>query len=552
MIALLGITAALPLALAPVEDGSFVESVVDVPQRGVVLALRDMDGDGARDLVQVDAAGIGVRYLGADGRLAEEIAPRLGWPARHLAWDLTDLDGDGCFEIAMLLDGREVRVWRAGADRAFGEDELLLEARAYLPRGLSQMDFARDVDGDGREDLVLPGSGEYSIRLRRGAGWSDPFAVSFEATIEHEVGDPDSLTSRFGQTVDIPWFRVEDVDGDGRLDLVSETTERVDFHIAAPEVSGRPTWSLDLARLREELPAPGRLDLADLFSALGGIVSWRVLDVDGVAPSDLVLQTGSTFKVYLGAARSGPSRTPDQVLKSSGTTLTFFLRDVQADPLPELQLLRVEKLTLARALRWLILPGRLDFDVYTYRNEGGVFSRKPTRRNGVVLKIPRLLSFLEDIDEVTDELERQAEIPARAFDLDGDGRRNDVVDLQLSQLRIFRDVVPEDHEGTPDLQDAEPDVWIEELLLADLDRLDDGGIRTIDLGELDEWDLTPGAELRALCRGRTPDHALPAAPPGPDAHLHSLDLDGDGRADLVVIREPWAGRRTLRLLVQRD
>ena len=509
-----------------------------------------MNGDGRIDLVRIDAAGIGVRHLGADGLFAETTTT-LPWPARHLAWDLTDLEGDGTFEVLMLVEGREVRLWREEVAGEFWEGERLVEARCYMPRGVSNMDFARDIDGDGREDLVLPGAGEYLIHLRRSdGGWEEPLRVAFEANIRHEVGDPDDLTSSFGQDVDIPWFRVEDVDGDGLRDLVSETTDRVDFHIAAPAISDEPTWSLDLAVLRALQPGEEDFDLADVFAAVGRMVSWRVMDLDGVAPHDLVLRLGATTKIYRGAARAGPGRTPDQILKASGTVIWFFLRDVQGDSLPELQLLRVEKLGLARILRWLVLPGSLDFDLFTYQNEGGTFSRRPTRRNGIALGIPRLLSIGEDMEEFGEEFERQQQIPARAVDFDGDGVENDVVDVVRGELRLYRDRIPPDLETAPDLRRAELGDYIEKLLLEDLDRLEDGAVKTIDLGSLDEWRFSPGADLRDLCRDVTADLTWPGATPQAELQVHVRDLDGDGRLDFVLLATLEDGAMVLQLLVR--
>lgn len=551
---MMSVLVSLLLIIPMPDEPRFVDTVITTSEAGTVVALRDLDGDGAMDLVRMDATGIGARLMTSDGVLAEENERRLPWPAAHLAWDLTDLEGDGIYEILMLLEGREVKRWNydAASETGWSDAEALIESRSYLPRGLSQMDFARDVDGDGHEDLVLPGSGEYRIHLHGADGWTEPFRVRFEATIEHELGDPTSLTSRFGQAVEIPWFRMEDIDGDGRRDLVSERSGRVDFHIAAPEITATPTWHLDLAAMQDQLPRPGDdIDFSNLFSAIGGIVDWQVLDIDRSPPHDLVLQLGGTFKVYRNAATGGPKRTPDQILKSSGNVLAFLLRDVQGDELPELQILRAEKLGLGRVLRWLVLPGHLDFDLFTYRNDEGEFARRPTLRHTISIGIPRLLAFLDDIDEITDEIERQEEVPARALDLDGDGKTNDIVDLTLGKVLIWRDRIPDDYQLPVDLRGGDMDDFLGELVLKDLDRMKDGGVKTIELDELDEWVFFLGSELRTLCEGHEPDLVLPAGSLWTEAEIHARDIDGDGRADLVILAEPNEGERVVQLLVRR-
>ena len=58
------------------------------------------------------------------------------------------------------------------------------------------------------------------------------------------------LSATFGQSVRVPWFRMEDVDGDGQQDLVSQMGERVSFHLARPEIDALPSWQLDLAEYK--------------------------------------------------------------------------------------------------------------------------------------------------------------------------------------------------------------------------------------------------------------------------------------------------------------
>lgn len=534
-----------------------VETILRFPDDGSRLALRELDGDGVKDLALAGPDGIVVLRLQDDGRFdvaaTEREQAMLAWPAGRVGWDFADLDADGTTEVLLLLGDGTVRAHRFLEGR-FDEGEVLLKDRVFLPRGISRVRFVRDVDGDGAQDLILPGSGVHRIFFARDGGWSEPIEVSFDLEASLLMGNPSSLSSRMGQDVRVPWFRIEDVDGDGRDDLVAETADRIAFHLARPELASEPTWVLSLEDLRAELPERGDVDFDNLFSALDQRVSWRIADLDGEAANDLIVLLGAKFRIYLDGARSGPDGTPDQVLKSSGNVLWSFVRQVEGDPLLDLQLVRGERISVGRVLRSLILPSSLDFDFYTYRNEGGAFSRKPTRRNRVTLEIPRLLSFMEDAEGFAEMFEEQLQVPAVRVPrqpgaaAEGDG----VVDVEGGDLVLFLDCAP-----APLLAESvvsggfDPEGLVETYFLNDFDERGDGAERTVDLGDLLTLDFATGAMLRLRRTGRTPVLTQPLAfEPAAIEELRATDLDGDGTSDLIAVGESEGGW-VVQLLVRR-
>ena len=535
--------ALLCAAAAPAlqEEQAAAVSVVRVARQDEQMALYDADADGRLDVFTIERGGFGVRLLDAAGRYPEQPAAFMPYPGAHLAWDIADLEGDGRARFVVLADGKEVRSYGLGPDGAFTAPEVLLEITSYLPRGVTRMNFVRDVNRDGREDLVVPGAGRYHIFLRTDGAegsFAAPIDVLFDASIEYEVGDPGSLTSTFGQRVKIPWFSVEDVDGDGRQDLVSETAEEVLFHLADPQLSTSPTWRIDLRALRAQMPRRDGLDLDDLFSNFDGGIDWRIADLDGRAPNDLVLQIGTTFKTYLDATLTGPGDRPNQVLRVSGNLLYFFLRDVTDDGRSDLQLVRGERISIGTVIRWLIFPGSLDFELFTYANEGGSFARRPSRRNKVSIEIPRLVSFLKEIDDLKDEIHRQEAIPARRFAWDDDGADDDVVDLRDGRLLFFRGRAGEQGraETVYDFE-GDFDVLLEQLVLNDLDRQGTAGSPRSTSASSRPGSSRPARSCArgSATRSRTPRIPLPWT--GDEMKLQPLDVDGDGRQDLVVVGE---------------
>lgn len=548
---------AVCLLLALASEADFVETRLEVPTDGTRLALRDMDGDGRADLVWVSYEGVGVSFLREDGRYPDEVDAHLAWPSANLAWDLADLDSDGATELVALVDAKRVVSWSVGREAGFGEGRpVLREVQADLPRGRRHIGFARDVDGDGDRDVVVPASGRYRIHLNadgKARAWRDPIEVLFEPDISFQTGSPSRLDRTFGVSIRIPWFSLEDFDGDGLTDLISETDDSVQFHLASPELPSEPTWRLDKAALREAGGGPGTIDFQDLFAVLGQQVNWRIADLDGEGAADLIVQQGSTFRVYLEGSRTGNARRPDSLLKSGGRVLTFLLKDLDGDGRVELLMVRAEKISLGRVVRWLVLPGSLDFDIFAYRNEGGAFSRKPASRVALRFKIPRLLSFLDELDEVGDELSAGLDFPTTVGSFDGDGVFDDVVDIVGDEILVFRNCAP-DSLGIDWRNVDELDIggMIEGFLSDQIEGLEDGDVATLDLGDLANIDFSPAEELRTAYAGREPDLRMPLSVRSEKVALQVADVDGDGRSDLILFQDkPEGTRRPVQVLVTR-
>jgi hypothetical protein len=549
---------------AAAQNRDFASSVCEVEKGSTRIALRDLDGDGRRDLLFVEMEGLALRRLRDDGTYPAADDSLFAWPSTTTGWTLADLDGDGRQEIVLLVDGRKVLSVSADAQGALVATPRAEERDGFLPRGIRRVNFVRDVDDDGRLDLVLPGAGRFLIRRNLGPeGFAPAISVACRSDVGMELGDPSRLDARFGQDVVVPWFTLQDVDGDGRTDLVSETAQAVQAHLAAPDLPTQPTWTLDVAALRAELPPRGPIDLDNLIGNIEPQINWRAGDLDGKAPNDLVLQVGGTFRVFLGGGAGPRLQQPDQVLKASGNVLYFLLNDVNHDGRPDLQILRAATVSLADALRLLIVPGSLDFDVFTYLDvhgsgaagegdaAGEVFARRPGTRTTVSLHVPALLGFLSDVDEMKADYERRRAVPAVAACLDADGALNDIVDLRGDGLAIWRDAVPASFDPglVEQLRSFDVDELLQQYVLTELDRMGDGGRLEISLEDIKKMMVTPGNDLRESVKERKPDRWMPLEVPTAGAKLRVEDLDGDGRSDLIVSVRPADGPRRVQFLV---
>ncbi len=557
----LSLAAACAFPAAATND-VLVESNVAVAS-ATRYALRDLGGSPAKEFVSIGPLGIAVFEFDEAGALSSTAAFRMPWPAHDLAWDLTDVDNDGVFELLALLDGAALHIYSWNGDKLVDQGVSLETQDTYLPPGIRHIRMARDVDDDGTLDIVLPSIDRYLIHIATAPrAWQPPLGVRFSPDISIDVGDPSSLDDEFGQSVRIPWFRLRDIDGDGKADLVSETDDDVTFYIADDKLPSQPTWVLDLAALKDTSSVRERLDLDNLLAMLGDQVKWRVADIDGTGAWDLLIQQGGTTRLYLDGSRGADISAPDQVLKASGNVLYAMTRDVDGDGRDDLQIVRTDDLSAARVIRWLVFAGSLDLDLFTYRNEGRGFARKPSHRSTLRLQIPAILTALDEFEDVDDRMESRTDVPTRAMAFDSDGVFDDIVDVREGRVLVFRNLVDGDASrlGTDTAVKSVDDLEsiIEEVLLNDLDALEDGGVKTIDLLETDSLVTSVGWELRQRTLGRTAYASIALTAGNRITHIDREaviridDIDRDGRSDIIITGESSDGDERIRMLLNRN
>jgi len=127
------------------------------------LALADLDGDGARDLVVGTDTGVSVLLNPGDGTLGPAVEHALAWRANAVA--LGDLDGDGVRDLAVAHDAPSVSILFNPGDGSF-----LAPASHVAETGLDLV--LSDLDRDGDLDLALTNSsGDAAVLLlNTGAG----------------------------------------------------------------------------------------------------------------------------------------------------------------------------------------------------------------------------------------------------------------------------------------------------------------------------------------------------------------------------------------------
>ena len=197
----------LGLHLADVTGDGLLDAVAYVEQVTEEERSRSVEVDGqvvlSVEVVDVTTRRALVFAQRADATFETEPAPRMV-PAEAKGFDVADLDGDGRAELLALMPDHVAALDEDGP-RVIASVESVLASAGGLP---PELDFAQDLDGNGREELLVPTHEGVWVR------WDDGHVSNLP-----EVRGPRSGgEGRLRHGVVLPL--VMDGNGDGLQDLV--------------------------------------------------------------------------------------------------------------------------------------------------------------------------------------------------------------------------------------------------------------------------------------------------------------------------------------------
>jgi hypothetical protein len=529
---------------AAAEDGPGTKTVLatSVATGFPVAAQRvyDVDGDGKADVVAVgDRGEVRVwRHDAASGTLGAKPvgALVLRYPDRTLL-AVADLLGGGAPPqlVEMTKDG--VFVHRVEKDGSWSRAQECVAPRAKLPIRVGRptfADIARDVNGDGRADLVLPRGDDCELWLNGGADAQTGLpsftkAASIRVRLMREsISKGEALSDVLEESFRIPNLSIVDVNGDGRRDLYVENGKQRAWHLQREDGTfpASPDVTLDLNIFRDTTPEAS----VQLGRTLAGGDDQRMetRDLDGDTIPDYVIAHRRKVWVFHGT-KAGPQFTePSDILRVGDDVTMLMLLNLDDDEYPDLLLARVQVPTIATLLRGLVSEWDLEIASAGYANAGGrKFETTPKWKGAIDVRLPALIGVMKN----PEPLLRKFEDVARKFrgtipgDFDGDGREDVAlvsddgvrVDVYVSKIDPSKPPKGAEKAVGDALFGEERQVWDLDTILSWLGDVAErqAARRTGGAAPVTAWKFRDGAEWR-----RT--------------GVESGDVDGDGRAEIVV------------------
>ncbi len=333
------------------------------------------------------------------------------------------------------------------------------------PRGgeIPHVDISRDVNGDGRDDLVVPGVDGFRVFIQTSAGeFADPVKIGRSPDLSRIYGADGYRYNPWGES------RVHemDYDQDGREDLVFWNENHFAVHLQDEDGLFAP--------VAETFTTDVTFDSDELSSLATGGMTGRVLhslaDMNGDGVGDLVVfslegqsisRKRSTYEVHLGApAPDGGTlftRSVDFAFRSDGRIqLGMNRHDFDGDGDLDLMFTTIEVAYLESSL-WKRLKGFMGDDVWLdlefHAMTAGVHSDKPDAIRRMQLDgHPSVREFgWVPLDIVlrgaTHEERKTQKRHLRAFnttlligDVTGDGRPDLLIEETHRQLLVFAGV----------------------------------------------------------------------------------------------------------------
>ncbi|GEM_PF-4491521 len=419
------VTTLLLLAAATALAGpEFTETRIEVREKVDSSILADVDGDGLQDIVVQVGRRIDAHRLTAAGTFAPPVSVEL--PKKAYLFDLFPVSAPrACDLVYATADGVYALTW---SGEAFVPQERALVQIPTLFEGDStgsplRYPFSSDVDGDGRLDLVLPQRQRLLVYLQREGGtfqFSQRVPVDMQVRVETGGG---SIQNQVSSTVRVPPYYLVDFNGDGLPDLGVVQADLLLVH---------------LQKKGNTLPSAPNYEAVvgiDRKKPRRRLLTWEIppviedLNGDGLADAVVTTVSKGTTQIFLGdLAIAAPAQL--QQIKVDGWTFRHWVIDVNGDGRKDLALAKVDKLGVSAALQVLI-TGKIDATILLFlQGPDGKFPESVSYEKE--LSVPFVVNFSSNSVQV----ESPVMVDPQG-DYDNDGRADLLVKTESDELTLY-------------------------------------------------------------------------------------------------------------------
>jgi hypothetical protein len=416
---------ALIASLACLQDPAFDTLTLDAGSRCDRLIARDLNGDGRPDLLVQNGRDLHVFLF--DRGFSPKPQQTLRLDAAVFLWTLGALDGRK--HPALFTAGSrgvQVHPFDGRAFAAAGADAIvhpsIFQGLCSEAKGPVHLDFAPDLDGDGRSDVILFLEEEIFL-MKQAAGGEFLCRQKLPVPVDVAVLIPWAPHQKLTELAAVPVLTFGDVDGDGRQDLSYYKDEAIGVFKQDGQGRFLPAVGLDLTV--EKRKRRSRFFQLDVPPRVGDFNADGLLDVALVYPSK-----GRVHLYYGRAGRTDFTQADDIMKVADGWSTGIYLDDLNADGKPDLIMGVVRKFGLTDGIQ-VFLSGRVSLELHVYpMQDGGRFAKDPVQE--LTFSIP--FSFHVTRESMQLDLIFR---PNFKGDFNRDGLRDMLVSADDRTLRIY-------------------------------------------------------------------------------------------------------------------
>jgi hypothetical protein len=413
----------------------------------VAFQIRDLEGAGVSVLVEVDDRDrVRVGRMVGDGISWAPEALVLEDP-EHSLLACADVMGDPAEEL-IVASRSGVMAYPLTKGGGFVDAAVSLSRRARIQVRAGKPTFApfvEDINNDGAVDLILPVGNGCEMWMRQpGAGERPSYRLV--RTVQLSVGRSqqsasDRLSDVLQSEIIFPRLRLEDVNGDGRLDLLEGDGQRRSFYLQAADGSfAENPIQVDVSIFRDTTPEasvqPGKTLVANDNQHM------QSGDLNGDGIPDYVIAHRRRVWVFL-ASEAGPQFTRPKRRRVAEDISGLLLADLNEDGRQDLVVAKVQVPSVASLVLGLISSMSIHVTALGYATgPEGDFSEEPTWRRELTIQIPALLSLMSEAEEIVERFEEiltKLRISVTGKFLPGDGGDLVMVSEEGNQLEIWRE-----------------------------------------------------------------------------------------------------------------
>ncbi len=391
--------------------------VSDLHYEGELLSYRveDLDNDGLKDILVLSKWPAGkhrsVRrlslYFQTENGFAPEPAQTFRMEPEIIIFDIGDVEGDRRKELVYFAGAGLFTYALADSGFVLAGQKLMAVSSLFMLPGDNtaiSLDFVRDVNADGIDELLIPGIREVGIYYRDGdGGWlKTSLPLPAEATFSGFFSPRSSLGHRAVATYSMPDLLFEDFDADRRNDLVAVYRDSL---VVFLQDASRRFATVPFCRIPLHFGDLWRGQKIQRTRIAGkSVVNYlmRITDLDGDGLLDAVAVHRSTRKslmnpdtdvriFFLRADSAGVRRIfyfkeePDQIVRPGGTQLVLDVHDFNHDGRQDL-LLPVARVGLGNIIRMMITKS-VELQAETYLlDEHRRYPDKPDQKNRLLMR----------------------------------------------------------------------------------------------------------------------------------------------------------------------